>query len=368
MAVTKITCPECNTVLKPAKPLPAGKPVKCPECGHRFTAPEEEAKAPLKNPKKAPAGPEAAEPKAKPAADGKKASPIKAAEKKAPAEKKPEPKKTDDDEEGGVYGYLKEEEDDKDEKPDIEYAPDMSTKDLRGPAQAALVQPSNALIIVGLAGFFGWLALIVIHLIPIVFPIDNDDGDKTKPPKPVVRIDPALANVAVQMVIGVPNSPPPPGGAPSPQNIPAEGGPDIKAASPVLTFMLMQPAGAVRLSRVGIFLIFFIMVLGMIYAGFVTYGAVRIQSLDGYEWGIAGCILAIIPFCALWGFTACVAMVGHILVAMMVDDPAGFTRMLASVIGGIILLLLGASTGVGVWVLMVMRSETVIKGYEYKAD
>ena len=154
-------------MLEPAKPLPAGKPVKCPECGNRFTAPEEEApKAPLKKPKKAAADePEAAERKPKKAADGKKA--VAEEDGRAPAaEKKPAAKKSDDDEEGGVYGYVKEEEAEEEDKPDIEYAPDMSTKDLRGPAPSALVQPSNALIIVGLAGFFGWLALIVVHLIP----------------------------------------------------------------------------------------------------------------------------------------------------------------------------------------------------------
>ena len=82
----------------------------------------------------------------------------------------------------------------------------MSTKDLRGPAVSALVQPSNAMIIVGGLGFFGWLALIVLHLIPILFPIDVDEGDKTKPPKPVVAIEAALAPVALNLT--VPATPP----------------------------------------------------------------------------------------------------------------------------------------------------------------
>ena len=56
----------------------------------------------------------------------------------------------------------------------------MSIKDLRGPAASALVQPSNALIAVGGLGFFGWVACCILILIPTLFPIDNDDGDKTQ--------------------------------------------------------------------------------------------------------------------------------------------------------------------------------------------
>ena len=53
MAVIKITCPECQSVLRPAKPVPAGKTVKCPECGSRFTVSDEEPQAPPRKPKKA---------------------------------------------------------------------------------------------------------------------------------------------------------------------------------------------------------------------------------------------------------------------------------------------------------------------------
>src|SRR5947199_3201333 len=36
MSATKLTCPKCQATLRPAKPLPAGKRVKCPKCGARF--------------------------------------------------------------------------------------------------------------------------------------------------------------------------------------------------------------------------------------------------------------------------------------------------------------------------------------------
>src|SRR5450755_456592 len=99
MAVTKLTCPECKTVLKPAKPVPAGKTVKCPECGSRFTATEDAPEIPLKKPKKP-------------------------GDKKAGASKKAAKKKDDDDDDGGgTYGFVGEK--DNAVKPDIEYAPDM---------------------------------------------------------------------------------------------------------------------------------------------------------------------------------------------------------------------------------------------------
>ncbi len=362
MAVSKLICPECNTVLRPTKPLPAGKPVKCPECGARFTAPEEDApKAPLKKPKKAADdGPEAAERKPKKPADAVQAAPKKKAA--PPAAKKPAAKKDDDDdEEGGIYGYVKEEETEKEDKPDIEYAPDMSTKDLRGPAAAALVQPSNALIIVGGLGFFGWLALIALHLIPILFPIDVDSGDKNQPPKPVVAIEAALAPAALNL--SVPATAPG-NNASGPPPLPPELAPSAKASEPYLPFLLMDPSGAVRFTWVGKTLIFLIMILGMVYSGFVAYGAVRIQNLDGYGWGIAACIMVLVPFWPTWGFAACVAQLARFLFGMVIDDPFALARSWNLAISLPIL----ASKAVAVWTLITLRSETVVKGFEYKAE
>ena len=66
--------------------------------------------------------------------------PKKPADKKA-APKKPVKEKTDDDEEGGTYAYMKEEQVADEDKPAIEYAPDMSIKDLRGPAASRWSAP-----------------------------------------------------------------------------------------------------------------------------------------------------------------------------------------------------------------------------------
>ncbi len=182
MAVSKLTCPECKAVLKPAKPVPAGKTVKCPECGTRFSAAGEAPDVPLKKPKAA----VAAAPKPKKTAD------------KNAAPKKPVSTKADDGEEGGTYGYMQEDVVAEEDKPAIEYAPDMSTKDLRGPAASALVAPSNWLIVVGSLGFFGWLGVLVLILIPTLFPIDLDVGDKTTA-KPVIGLEHGLSTVMDEM-------------------------------------------------------------------------------------------------------------------------------------------------------------------------
>src|SRR5439155_21717620 len=42
MPVAKLTCPKCKSILRPAKPLPSGKTVKCPKCGTVFKAVEEQ--------------------------------------------------------------------------------------------------------------------------------------------------------------------------------------------------------------------------------------------------------------------------------------------------------------------------------------
>ncbi len=41
--LTKFGCPECQTVLQLAAPVPAGKMVKCPKCGASFAAPDASA-------------------------------------------------------------------------------------------------------------------------------------------------------------------------------------------------------------------------------------------------------------------------------------------------------------------------------------
>ncbi len=322
MAVSKLTCPECKSVLKPTKPVPAGKAVKCPECGTRFTAGADAPEVPLKKPKVA----VSAAPKPKKTADNK-ASP-----------KKPAVPTGDDGEEGGTYGYMKEEEVVEEDKPVIEYAPDMSIKDMRGPAASALVGPSNWLIVVGALGFFGYLGVLVMILVPMLFPIDADDG---KTVKPVIGVGQGLSAVIDE------------------RDPAAEPAVDRNRKSFYAFF-------SIDLSLVGILpwylilLTFVPIFLGMLYSGLVTYGAVQIQNLEGYGWGMASSIMATIPLNSA-GFMMTTAILLKFLAGMVVDDTTVMMIFLMSVEAL-------AALGVGVWVAMVLKSDTVIKGYAYKAD
>jgi hypothetical protein len=135
--MSSITCPECNTVLRPAKPLRAGKSVKCPKCGAGFVVGGDEP-APPTSKSKAP----------------------------SPVQKKPAPSvaplvpQNDDDEDGDGQAYSVQTEAAAD-GPKVSYALDMSIRDLRGPAMSQVIDPSNKLIIVGVSGFIGWVAFLV---------------------------------------------------------------------------------------------------------------------------------------------------------------------------------------------------------------
>src|SRR5579884_545681 len=167
MAVSKLICPECKKVLKPTKPLPEGKKVTCPKCGANFAA-KEPPPDPAAHPTKKAAAPAAPKPTAVKKAQ-QASKPIR------PIEQRRHNLDDDEDEdEGGVYDFAEQPDH---EGPEVEYTPDMSIKDLRGPAQAMLVKPSNYLIMAGVVGFFGWLGFMVIVLIPIIFPLQEKQPD-----------------------------------------------------------------------------------------------------------------------------------------------------------------------------------------------
>ena len=159
--MAKLVCPECEATLNPAKPPTPGKRVRCPRCDAVFTVPfEEEEDEPEERVRKEPAQKAAAGAKKKPPEKPKAAPPA------------AKPSGMDDDEEGGgVYGFLPSElqEEDEDKKPKINYAPDLSVKDPRGPAMKKLAVPSNWLIIEGAKLFFGGLLVFAIGIWPFVF-------------------------------------------------------------------------------------------------------------------------------------------------------------------------------------------------------
>jgi hypothetical protein len=344
MAASRLTCPECSKILKPTRPVAAGKKVKCPHCETIFTAgpddDEDEAPQPRAAPKRKTAPDKGGA--RKPAA-------------KAPAVKA-QPKKDDNDAEEGVYGYLQDpsEKEAEEKKPKISYAPDMSIKDLRGPAQALLMSPSNKLTLCGFLGFFGWLTLIVLLTIPALFPI-TEDKDK---PKPVMKIGPGLGAVdpnagkavgSLSLGTGV--------GTEQARKVPEEEKSSFYEIAQVDLSLLCELAWYYFLMTLVPLVIF------AFYSALVAYGAIQMQNIESRGWGIAASIMAMLPI-NLGGLMLVVGMVVQLVLGMVMDDVQ-FIGTVTIILSSVLYL---AGIGVGIWSLMTLNNEDVIAGFEYDPE
>jgi hypothetical protein len=337
MVVSKLSCPKCKTVLRPAKPLPVGKKVKCPKCGTDFMAEDGNAE-------KQPAVKDLAEA----AVAAKKA---KSAGKKAPA------KKADDEDEdsAGVYSIVaadrpKTEDDEEAEEEGegkVNFVPDHSIKDLRGPAQKIVIKPSNMLLANGVVGFFGYAIFFIIMIIPVVFPAIEDTGEDKDQPKPTLPIvAEGLSTLARS------------GDQGKPLVMPKE---DNKVS---LYKVYVWDLSAISNFSLLIFLLCLSPVfLGMAYACVMTYGAVQMQNLQSRTWGIVASIMCMFPF-ATFGFVLVCSMVISLVVSMLSDDKLA---VLVALIGFVVAEVLGC-VGIGVLNLMALMRKEVIDGFNYVPD
>ena len=339
MMVSRLKCPDCNAVLKTATPMPVGKKVKCPKCGTTFAAAADDDEAPTKAP-----------PKKKP-------------EPARPAPAKPAKPAADDDEDSiTTYGVARDPDEEMEEaapgkpaqpkkkKPEISQIPDESIKDLRGPAQAAVVGPTNTLLISGLLGFIGWLALLILLLIPECFPLETDDaGDKAKP-KQALRIPRGLGAASNANA-----------GAPETDKDKEKAKKDETSGRSflyVMGFDLADLAGY----DIFTFLIYISpILLCLVYSAFVAYGAVKVQNLESRTWGMVSSIMSMLP-ANIGGLIVVIAIVMERIMEMIFyDDPSTITQ---AQIGMAVLLCLG-EIGAGVWCLLTVFREDVIEGFEY---
>jgi len=310
--------------LKPAKPVPDGKKVKCPKCGNMFTTPglveEEEQPRPAKT-------------------AGSKVK--KAAIKKATAPK-PAPKKPiEDDEEdhGGVYGTIEEREktEEEEEQTRIEYATDMSIKDLRGPAQAAVVQPSNYILLIGGLCCLCDILIICVMFWPMVFSehiVDHEEFLTT-------YYKAKGTKDATDKIKSIPKE-----------------RKDIKDKEEQDALAVAEAA-----QYVGRFIIMGIFILLFIYNGLTIIGAVKMQNLESRRWGIASSIMTILPFGST-GLGTVVSGLFFFLFAMLLDDPA-MAMMYSGGVGTLVWIL---AIVVGVWSLRTLLNEEVVAGFEYVAE
>jgi len=334
MATTshRITCPDCKSVLKPAKPVPDGKKVKCPKCGNTFTTPGlvEEVFEVVEEADEAP-------PKAKGMdRKGKAALKKKTGGAKPTAKKK---KRFDDDEEsGGVYSFAGSTgQEENEDKPEINYAPDMSIKDLRGPAQAAVVKPSNHMLLLGGLSALASIFLICVSFWPMVFSehiLDHEEvleahykktGDKD----------------AATKIKGIPKD-----------------RKDLKKDDAATVEQEEDDR------RTHLFILMGISIFVLIYNAIEIVGAVKLQNLESRRWGIASSIMMLLPF----GTGGLSMLIGggfyFTLGALLFDDP-DMRALYCYVLGGIVYLI---AIAVGVSSLRTLMSQEVIDGFEYVAD
>jgi predicted RNA-binding Zn-ribbon protein involved in translation (DUF1610 family) len=318
---TSVTCPECGAVLRPAKPLRAGKSVKCPKCGAGFAVGGEEPQPP------------AAEKKTKPP---------------SPVQKKPTSGLTpiasvasnDDDDDDGGGGTYTVQGGAQDEAAPVNYDLDTSIRDLRGPAMQELVVPSNYLILVGTTGFLGWVAFLVILLIPLLFPLQTKE-EKAKQREAKETADRLKGLLA-----------PKAGAAPKKEeeedSLFLVGDLDLRAIGDLRWYLIIP--------------CLLPMILGMIYAATLSMGAVKIQNLEGREWGVAASVMAMVPL-NVGGLLCMLTLVLNLALGFVFE---GAFKWIALVF--FLIIAWGLNIAVGIWVLTVLNKPEVIAGFEYVAE
>jgi hypothetical protein len=283
MPLTRLTCPKCRAVLKPAKPVPEGKTIKCPKCEELFKAGE-----------------------APGAARGSSATTAKKPAETAAA------KATDDDDEGEMYAVIRDEEaerkkaqaeerearkrriarmkrrgeevdeeeleaaeEDDDQEYDLlkHYLESVKTKDPRGPAQERVVTPSNWLLRTGLIGFFGWAIVLIVFLIPVAFPNLHDD-------------DPSMQKEGAA------------------EKAPTRGKSKDKEEEKKKVQEL-DLAETIQQHAWSVVVFVFVLILGLAQGAAIAYGAVKMQSLESWNWSLVACILTFLPLYMVpfWVFT-----------------------------------------------------------------
>jgi predicted Zn finger-like uncharacterized protein len=324
MASARITCPDCKSVLKPAKPVPDGKQVKCPKCGNLFYTPghiEQVEQLPRKSKK----------------TSGKKA---KAGIKKASGSKPP-PKKSvhdDDEDEGGIYSFVgAKQTHEEEEKPEIEYAPDMSIKDLRGPAQEAIVKPSNLIMLICGLSALSNIFLICWSFWPMVFSESVVDWQKAL--KDHFKDDKAAISRIEQYKEF--------------KELKDKDLEIVQDANDEAAYGF--PNGRVWL--LGGF------ILLLIYNAIVMVGGVKMQNLESRRWSIASSILMLLPMGG--GGLSCLFALGVSFLEQMTGFLGELSVFYSIVLGAVPYL---ASLFVGVMSLRALMSQEVIDGFEYVAE
>jgi len=336
MAAVRVTCPECEAVLKLAAAPTPGKKLKCPKCENVFAPPAngEEEDDPDRPVKTAARKPMAPKPKPKAAAAPKKVE--------------------DDDEDGGTYELLDKKEHDED-APDVDHAPTVAVKDPRGVAVVKLVRPANFLMMCGAISFVSWLLVFTIAFIRFFLPVQDDSELKEENWPTAKAITPVLG--ALTKTVDLTD-------------------PQVSEKEKQLIKDREDAARSVESDLIALFIqnvvIFIVLLiiggLAMTQAGLIMTGAVRMAHLDSRGWGIASSILALFPFYTN-GVTIMVSglltVLSLLLTSFGLDLLTGVIGLILGVVAPAISLF---SIFSGVYALKTLLSEDVKTAFEYEPE
>ncbi|MSR32575.1 MAG: hypothetical protein EXR99_13835 [Gemmataceae bacterium] len=352
--VVLIRCPECNASLKVPASIAPGKKIKCPKCSSPIVMEK----------------PGSAKPSGKSSAPPGKEK--KAVEKKAP-EKKPSADEDGDD--SGTYILRQNEESEEEkERAKVNYIPEVETKDLRGPAQAQILKPSNIIIFRCIFCCGLCLMSLIVAVWPFLFQEDVVDyitvlkefhkikmvdakGDeaRTKHTARIKILDSANTEIFAKNVY-------PEKYKNVKESETAASGLQLQEDEKEFILKIRTKVMPYRVS----WIIFTLIIL--IYNIVEAMGAVRMQQLESYRWSIAAAVMGILPVNLL-------GLLSKIWSAEVKPDPmtlfpeAGFD-MLVFFTHPLFLISLEyvGSLMFGILTLSILLREDVKEGFAYKGE
>jgi magnesium-transporting ATPase (P-type) len=276
MPVRKFTCPECEAVLRPAKPLPAGRKVTCPKCKASFVVQggEEEETKPGKPAKKA------APAKPNPFGEEDDGLETYAVLKESDPEQEIEEEESDEDEEDEERPRKKKKKDTA-RSEDLEFRLDMSIKDPRGPAQAALISPSNFLMLSAFIAVILGVLSIAYGAWPFLF--SNDIVDPARVLNAPKKTDEDESKATAK-----------PAAAKKQASIPID--PEGNVMVDQLNSEQKAKLDDARDERW--WELFIYMVAGAVVIAYnvvIIVGGVRMQNMESYTWSMVASIMSFIP-------------------------------------------------------------------------
>ncbi len=325
MTTVDFICPGCRGRLRLPGPVANGTLIECPRCLTTFGAatPAPELVPVLSAAAAAPAQPQLAA--------AARAEPPPASPSHPPMAEKPraEAKET-----GETYAVIE----DPSTAPLIDYAPDVGIADLRGPAQALVMKPSNRLLFICVLGAVGWLGLLIMILIPVAFPVPETSSGRV-------------------VLIGAPGSR---ARREAEAELAKQRGERTGKPS-MFTLFGIDLAEIGRWPTEQVVLAFLVPVLGAIYSGFAAGGAIQMQNLWSRRWGKVGCVLALFPANSA-GFGIVICLFFRALMSLFgIEDDVLYFPFLA-----ILFLLWLLSLLSGLAALRVLNRPDVIRGFKFR--